>query len=72
MQLLHFITLSVGIFLVFGGWFLRTRPFWDDRKKYSDSQYNSMWTATGVAVAIGLVCLGITVYGVIKDFIGWQ
>jgi hypothetical protein len=48
-----FICWALGIALIFGNWILRIAPFWDDRQRFSDNLYNTMWNLTGVMVGVG-------------------
>ena len=65
----NWFALLFGIIIAGGTWFLRTRPFWDDRTVYSDTAYNAMWNITGGIVVAGCLLLAYGIYGIIKHFL---
>lgn len=67
MKKIHLFSFAGGIVLAGSMWFLRTRPFWDNKAIYSDATYNSMWIATGVAVGIGCLAILFGIKGIVND-----
>lgn len=63
----NLISFAAGIVIAGGTWFLRTRPFWDDRTVYSDAAYNAMWNITGGIVIVGCIAIAYGIYGILKD-----
>lgn len=65
----NLISFAAGIVIAGGSWFLRTRPFWDDRTVYSDAAYNAMWNITGGIVVVGCIAIAYGIYGILKDLL---
>lgn len=65
----NFFAFAGGILLSGSMWFLRERPFFDNREIYSDAAYNTMLNITGGLIIVGCIGIAYGVYGILKDLL---
>ena len=65
----NFIGFAAGILLAGSMWFIREMPMWDNKVRFSDSEYNAMLSITGALIVIGIVGIIYGIYGIIKSLL---